>query len=180
MTTTEGGRRFPDRDVGTLAQSRRARNLRRIGLALLALLVAAALAGQLGPRERTTVVRTDDGLAVEATHPTVVRPGMEIDVVLAVTAPGGPDAVTVEIDQDVFERAGIELAVPEPDRQEARAGRVRMTFAVADGEEDVTLLLTGRLPTRADMGPITVGIDVGRSDDPAAVAPLGFRMWVLP
>src|SRR5690606_29548877 len=155
----------PEQPYGTIVPERPGEVVRRRG-------------HHRGGDDRDQELRSaDDGLAVEATHPTVVRPGMEIDVVLAVTAPGGPDAVTVEIDQDVFERAGMELAVPEPDRQEARAGRVRMTFAVADGEEDVTLLLTGRLPTRAGMGSIPVGIDVGRSDDPAAVAPLGFRMW---
>jgi hypothetical protein len=180
VTTSRGQARFPDRDVGTLEQSRRARDLRRIGLVVLLAVVVAALAGFLGPRERTTSARTDTGLAVEVRHPTVVRPGMEVDVTLAVGVPGGAEELVVEVDHELFERIGIELAVPAPDTEEALDGRVRMRFPVADGTEDVTLLLSGRLPTRAQKGPVTVSMRVARGDDDGDSVPLEFRTWVLP
>lgn len=180
MSTTSKRPRFPDRDVGTLEQSRRARNLRRVGLVVLLAVVVAALTGQLGPRERTTTARMDTGLAVEVTHPTIVRPGMEIDIDLAIRVPGGAEEVMVDLDRELFDRLGIESTAPTATAEAALDDRVRMRFAVADGAEELGVLLLGRLPTRAQKGPVTVSLRVSRDDDPDDVAPVEFRTWVLP
>ena len=178
MSTGQAGGKLPDDDIGTLAQTRRARNLRRLGLALLVAVVVLALTGFLGPRERTTSARLDTGLGVSVTHPTIVRPGMEIDVLLEVEVPGVAEEVTVVVDQDLFERAGIELAVPEPLEQSALDGRVRMVFDLGDTDRP-TLLLTGRIPTQAPVGRVRTRIHVSAGDEDTA-APVELTMWVLP
>ena len=69
---------------------RRARNQRRIGLAVLVLFVLAGAAGTFGTRTGESSA-SGGGYTVTVTHPAVSRPGHAIRYEVEVTKPGGFD-----------------------------------------------------------------------------------------
>jgi hypothetical protein len=69
---------------------RRARNQRRVGLALLVLFVAAGALGTFGTRTGTKMASAA-GYTVTVTHPAISRPGHAIRYEVEVKRPGGFD-----------------------------------------------------------------------------------------
>ena len=169
----------PLSDVPTLAgvagvdRARRARAWRRVGVTLLALVVAVACLGWLGPREATA--SDPDGLTV--TYPQVTRSGSDSAVTIeGKDLPEGAPVV-VEVPQALFDRLGLESIVPAPTTEGATADTVRLTFETPQSD-DFAAELSGRLSTRSDLGPFSYEIRL--TTEGAAPRTVSVRTWVLP
>ena len=145
----------------------------------MAVLVAAGLSGFLGPSERTSS-RTGPAGTLEATHPSLTRPGL--DSALEVTLrpevePAEPFRLVVP--SDVFATLGLELVQPEPTEESVDGANVVLHFdpaaAGADGELVVTM--SGRMPTKQPPGRHGWQVE-WRTDDGSLRTPM--TTWVLP
>lgn len=169
----------PEMQVPTLEgvagprEARGARRWRRLGLALLAVVVAMSCLGWLGPRESTV---TDETGRLTVTYPQLARSGAESGLMVEVedVEPGTP--VVIEVPVAVIDRLGLEGMTPEPLVQTSAGDAVRLRFA-APPEGDFSVQFAGRLPTRADLGPLSFDVRVTSGADELTV---DTRTWVLP
>ena len=123
-----------DLDHG-VAAVRRARNLRRAGIAALAALIGAGVLGAFDPGE-AAVSEAGGGFELEAEFPDRARGGLDSPLTISVTRPGGFDGpITLAVSRDwldLFDQSGIE---PEPDASTADGGRVIWEFESPPGGE---------------------------------------------
>lgn len=156
-------------------EARRSRNFRRVGVFVLLVIVVAACLGWLGPRDTSTRVSAA-GVTLDATHPAVARSGVDSAIELAVGREGaGP--IRVEVPAALVDGLGLVTFVPAPSAEAVRGDTYVLTYEdLAPG--DVTLRLTGRMPTRATIGRFTHTLRVlAGSPEPLEVT---MRTWVLP
>ena len=181
----------PTSEVPTLAGvagvegARRARTWRRVGIVALALVVAVACLGWLGPREATA----SDPAGFTVTYPQVTRSGADSAVTIEGEDLVGGAPVVVEVPQALFDRLGLESIVPAPTTEAATADTVRLTFEAPRSDAfaaelaepdpaDRAAELAGRLSTRSDLGPFTYEIRL--TTEGAAPRTVSVRTWVLP
>ncbi len=111
-----------------------ARRLRRIGLAVLTLFVAAGVLNLLGVRT-ATVSAAGDGYRLSVEYATVTRPGLASFWVVEVRHAGGFDTpVTLATDAAYFDRFDFNQFYPEPASTSARGGFVLLTFDAIEGD----------------------------------------------
>lgn len=154
-------------------EARRARRWRRVGVGLLALVVAVACLGWLGPRESTV---TDDTGRLSVTYPQLARSGAESGLTIDVAPVDRATTVVVEVPLSVFDRLGLDLTTPDPVVQTSVGDTVRLRFD-APQDDTFSVHLGGRLPTRADLGPFSYDLRVLIGGDELSV---DARTWVLP
>lgn len=159
-----------------VARARRARAWRRLGTGLLAVVVLAGLGGLYGPRETTQDQSGEWGRAA-ATHPRTVRAGTDLDLAVEVEPAAAGAPWTLSIDLAWVERLGIDTVTPEPTRQSTDGSTWRLVFAEDPGD---AVLLTGRVPTHARIGPVSTRAAVHTGDTAAEVAAFTLHTWVLP
>jgi hypothetical protein len=158
-------------------QARRARNIRRIGLAGMAIVVAAALAGLLGPRESTTVVTSAD-TRLTVHHTQVTRPGIAAPFEVVVHRVGGFERpIELAISSDLFDRLDFQSWYPSPSAETADDDMVVYEFDPPDGET-FELALDARAQPK--QGPSTRRYSVVLLDDGVPELTARFRMWVMP
>jgi hypothetical protein len=98
----------------SLAQVRRSRLLRRVGLAFIALIVLAGGVGLLGIRTRT-VTATDGGYSITLQYPWTDRSNEPINWVLAVRKVGGFSGPgSIRITQSYLDLLNMNGIEPEP------------------------------------------------------------------
>lgn len=101
---------------------------RRIVVALLAGVVLLGAANVLGVRSGTAT-RSADGWTVTVTHATVARAGLDVPLIIEVTAPDGFDQpVELALDRRYFEIFESQRFFPEPDSESADADTWYATF----------------------------------------------------
>ncbi len=155
--------------------ARRARNWRRAGVALMAIVVLVACLGWLGPRETTSTDRAG-GMAMTVTHPQISRSGVDSAIDIAVERDdSGP--VVLEMDAAAFEDLGLETIVPTPASETVRGDTLVLRWAGVPAG-DVTLRLLGRMSTRSTIGRVSTPIRVSAGD--ASPLEVTVRTWVLP
>lgn len=129
------------------AQVKRARDLRRVGLVLLALFVLAGLLGLLGTRTVQTS-GSGGGYDVRVTHPSISRSGHAVKLEVQVRRAGGfePDEPVrlrlLSAYFDLFDENGL---TPAPDTQTSDARYTYDEFAAPPGE-----MLTVSVDTRVE------------------------------
>lgn len=160
------------------AAARRGRNLRRIGIVALCLLVVAALAGALGPRAATTTA-SGGGYELTVRHGQITRPGLPIPLEITVERPGGFDgAVTLAVSRDLLDRLDFNNWSPNPDGEAPGPDRVEYEFTPPSGDVLHVLLdartAPGQLP---GLGRYAVTV---LDPDGGVVAEAAFRLAVLP
>jgi hypothetical protein len=95
-------------------QVRRARDVRRAGLAILVLVIALGLSSVLGARSATTA-STARGYTLAVTHAVVTRPGLATPFRIDVGHAGGfADPVTIAVSRQMFERFDFQNFYPNP------------------------------------------------------------------
>lgn len=156
-------------------RARRARAWRRVGVALLALVVLVACLGWLGPRD-TSASADGPGPALELQHPLVTRAGQDAAVVVTVDSPAPGASVVLELEPAMLERLGLELMSPEPSAQTGDADRVRLTFD-APPSGPLVVSFSGRTPTEARAGRFSYSVRAPGAD---GVTEVDARTWVLP
>jgi hypothetical protein len=125
--------RAGDLDIDVdMAFQRRAWLVQRVAWAVMALLVAAALGGLLGPGPLTRATAGEPG-ALEAEYQRLTRyedaEVLTLRLAPAVTAPG---VVRVSVNREYLDHARVESVMPAPERTEAAEGRVVFAFRVAE------------------------------------------------
>ncbi|SDS08238.1 hypothetical protein SAMN04515669_0291 [Jiangella sp. DSM 45060] len=157
--------------------SRRGRNLRRVGIVALCALVAAALAGLLGPRAAVTSV-AGGGYELTVRHAQITRPSIPQPLEITVRHDGGfGGPVTLSISKDLLDRADFNDWYPNPDGETAGPDHVVYEFAPPDGDV-LHVLLDAR--TAPGQLPNSRRHTVAVLDQGVVVAEAEFRMTVLP
>ena len=158
--------------VADVDEARRARTWRRVGVTLLAVIVAAACVGLLGPREGTAT----DGDRLTVTYPQVTRSGSDSGLTVEATGVAPDQPVVVELPHEVFERLGLETQTPAATAEASGGTTVRLTFE-APGTDELTVELAGRLGTRSTLGTFTYDVTVTSGGEELTASA---RTWVLP
>ncbi|RIQ20323.1 hypothetical protein [Jiangella rhizosphaerae] len=159
------------------AASRRGRNLRRVGIVLMCLLVLAALTGLLGPRAAVTSA-AGGGYELTVRHAQVTRPSIPMPLEITVRRDGGFDGpVTLSIGKDLLDRADFNDWYPNPDGETSGPDRLEYEFAPPAGEVLHVMLdartAPGQLPSSQRYAVAVVDQDV-------VMVETDFRMTVLP
>lgn len=101
---------------------------RRVAVALLTVVVLLGAANVLGVRSGTAV-RSSDGWTVAVTHASVARAGLDVPLVIEVTAPDGFDQpIELALDRRYFEIFESQRFFPEPDAESADVDTWYVTF----------------------------------------------------
>jgi hypothetical protein len=159
-----------------LAQSRRARALRRVFMALLAVFMLLGATGMLGVRSRTVSAR-GGGYELTVTYGQVSRPGLATPFGFEVRRPGGFDGpVTVSSDTaylSMFDENGFD---PQPTSVTATAEVIIWEFEPPPGD-----VLSVSFDAR-----IEPGVQWGKSgqtsvmEDGRPVATARYHTWIMP
>jgi hypothetical protein len=174
---------MPQPPVATLVDARdeaavrRARNVRRVGLGILVLIVVAGLSGLLGVRSGT-VTSSGGGYTMRVTYPQVTRAGVAVPFHVRVRRPGGFDGpLTLAISQDLLERFDFQNFYPNPAAETASGGTVHYEFDPPPGDV-FELDLDAR--TAPDQNGSTTVYRTAVLDAGEPVASVSFRVWVVP
>jgi hypothetical protein len=156
---------------------RRARNLRRVGIVALLVLVATGSVGILGPRT-ADVAAEGGGYRMVVHHSQVTRSGLATPLRIEVTRDGGfDDPVTLAFDKDLFDRLDFQNFYPNPAEETAAPHRVVYEFDPPGG---AVLSVTLDARTGPTQPPSAHRYWVAVLDDGREVAQVRFRMVVLP
>ncbi len=104
----------PD-DALTDGDARKSRNLRRIWIAVLVVIVALGLTGVLGQRT-STVTASKHGYRLIVTYPSVVRPGVDVRMNVIVENPNGfGKSLNIAFDRHWFDIFDLNSFRPDED-----------------------------------------------------------------
>jgi hypothetical protein len=179
--TTRGdrpGSTLPPPNEKALAGEALFRRAVTIGMALF---LAVAAFGLLGPLERTASVAAAPG-QIEVSYPGITRPGLDSEITLTLRPSNPTDSYRVRIPQEVLAALGVETISPEPSSQVAEGDSVVYVFDAARHER-VSLTWSGRVPTKQAPARLRwsvawLGHDPGA--DPAEATEATLTTWVLP
>jgi hypothetical protein len=172
----------PDHGIATLQEprgtggARRERRWRRIGLVVMALVVAAALSGVLGSRGGTAVV-SEGPVTMTVEYAQITRPGVEAELQIHLRHDDGfTGPVTIAIDRDLFGRLDFNSWYPTAASETSNSSVVIYEFDPPAGQE-----FTVRLDAHAQstQWPSADTYTVALMDEEHDVE-AEFRMWVLP
>lgn len=111
----------------------RHRALRRLGLAVLGVLVGAGALNLLGMRAGDAEA-SQDGVSLSVTYAVVTRSGLETPWSVTVRSPGGfPGPVTISTSAEYFTRFDFNQWYPEPSSTALSGDRLVMTFERPEG-----------------------------------------------
>lgn len=154
----------------------RTKVLRRLGTALLCLLLLAAALGFLGVKT-ATAVQEGGGYRIEVTYGKIVRPGLAVPWQLEISKPGGFDGpITVAVNSSYFEMFDENGFSPDPSSSTSTADQEIWEFDPPDGE---TLLVS--LDARIEPG-VQWG-KVGKASvlvEGVPAVTVSFKTWVVP
>jgi hypothetical protein len=160
------------------AHIRRARGIRRVGLVVLSLFVAAGAGGLLGTRTGTTTVR-GDGYEMTVTYPRISRPGHAVKVQVEVRRDGGfgGEPVQLRYATDYLEMFDENAFTPQPNAETAGPGYTEDEFLPPRGEVFVMTVDTRVEPARqrGEDGYVSL---VGEDGQPTLTAE--FSTWIWP
>jgi hypothetical protein len=163
-------------DAPPQARLRRARFLRRITLAALAIFLILGLAGVWGVRTTTTTV-TDGGYEVTVTYAKVSRPGLATPWAVDVRRPGGFDGpVTVAASSgylEMFDENGLD---PDASKSTQDKQFVIWEFEPPDGD---TLVISFDARIEPAVQWARDGV-VQVREDGRPVVEVPFKTWVMP
>lgn len=158
---------------------KRARDLRRVGLVLLAAFVLAGAVGLLGTRT-VQAQGSGGGYDVVVTHPSISRSGHAVKVELEVRRPGGFDPsqpVRVRLLSSYFDLFDENGLTPAPETQTSDDRYTYDEFAPPPGDVLVVSVDTRVEPARnvGERGEVAVLDERGQ-----VLVAVGFRTWLAP
>lgn len=164
-------------EVVSPAQVRRARNLRRVGLTLLALFVLAGATGLLGTRTGETTVQGNE-YEISVLYPRISRPGHAVKLRIEVRREGGfgESPVRLRYSTDYFQLFDENAFTPAPDTETAEPGFTITEFEPPPGDVFVITVDTRVEPARqrGEDGSVSVLDDAGT---PVLTARFATRIW---
>jgi len=146
------------------SEIRRARNLRRVGMAILVLFVLTGALGFFGTRT-ATATGAGGGYVVEVTYPKVSRPGHAVKYQVQVTRRGGfAGPIHMRFSSDYFDMFDENSFTPDPDSTTATAAYDIYAFEPPPGDSFVVASDTRVEPARqrGEKGEVSVLDDSGR------------------
>lgn len=149
---------------------------RIVGVVVMLLIVVAALAGILGPRDATGTAQDQRG-ALEVTHSHLTRPGLDTAIVVRIDPVTTDGPITVLVDAAALSTLGIITVQPAPSAEKTRDGMVEYEFTPA-GEPPYEVRIAGRLPTKAQ--PARFDWQVAWAPTDGEPITVDARTWVLP
>jgi hypothetical protein len=160
-----------------LERLRRSRTLRRIGLAVLTVIVVAGAVGVFGIRTRTVTARSG-GYTMSLQYPATDRADQPVHWVLTLVHPGGfTGPVDVAVTQSYLDLLDVNAIQPEPTGSRTDGGFVVWTFAPPAGAT-LRVLLDANIQLNAHLGAAAV---VSLLDDQGnSVVSVRYRTWVAP
>ena len=109
-------------------EARRFRNLRRVGVAFLALLVALGATGVLGQKSRSVSAR-GGGYTLTVLYPSVVRPGVDVRLEIEVTNPRGfGNSLSIGLAHHYFDIFDLNSVRPDPDSSSSNGSTLVYTW----------------------------------------------------
>jgi hypothetical protein len=109
-------------------EARRFRNVRRVGIALLVLVVALGATGLLGQKTKT-VTATDGGYTLRMVYPSVVRPGVDVRFEIEVSNPHGfGDSLSIALDRHYFDIFDLNSLRPDADSSSSNGSMLVYTW----------------------------------------------------
>jgi hypothetical protein len=155
----------------------RARRYRRIGLAVLGVVVVAGLFNLLGVR-REVVSDSADGYRLVVEYTRVTRPGLASTWKVEVSREGGFDGpVTLSTNSDYFDRFDFNQFYPEPASTASRGDVVLLTFEGIEGERLVVRFDGRATPTYVfDLARASTGLEI----DGREIARVDYTTVVMP
>lgn len=155
---------------------RRARLLRRIGLAVVALVVLAGAIGLFGVRTRT-VTASGGGYTMTLEYPATDRSDQPAHLVVSVQRAGGfSRPVQIGITQSYLDLLDLNAIEPEPSASKNVGGFVVWTFDPPAGDV-LRVLLDANIQLDAHFG---AGAQVAVFDHGAHAVQVNYRTWVAP
>ncbi len=150
---------------------------RRIGFGVLALIVAAGLAGLLGDRMGTVAIDAPGGHHVQVEYAETSRPGQDVPFQIEVSKDGGLDPeVTLAISAEYLLLYEAQGWYPEPSEQTRDADWLYLTFTT-DGARSLVIDFDGYIqPDVARGGDGQVALVV----DGMPTAPVSFHTTLFP
>ena len=143
--------------------------IQRIGWAIMALIILAALAGLFGrgPLSHASARSADAALVVR--YERFIRNQAEATLDLSVSSPAAGGEISVWLDSAYLDQVNLRQAVPEPRSTRLDPGRVVLTFRVTPSDAPSHIALRFRVE---HIGPLTarIGLDRGARDDDAEAA----------
>lgn len=163
-------------DVTTADEGRAPVWGRRVGVALLVVIVALGATGSFGVRSRS-VHATTGGYTLQVTYPQVARAGLDVPFRTTVHHSGGFDAeLTIAISSDYFRMFETQGFYPDADSVTNDGQFVYLTFSRPDSE-DFVLEYDAYIQPAAQLGKsATVQVIVGHT----VVVESHLRTWLLP
>jgi hypothetical protein len=155
----------------------RARRYRRIGLAVLGIVVLAGALNLLGVR-RDVVTEEGGGYRLSVRYTQVTRPGLASTWEVEVTREGGFDGpITLTTNADYFDRFDFNQLYPEPTSTTSREDVLLWTFEGIEGERFVVRFDGRTTPTfSVDLADATTGLEI----DGREVASVDYTTVVMP
>jgi len=151
---------------------RRAAVAQRVGWVLLALVLAMALAGLLGPGPLSWSAHSSADGRVTLEYDRFVRnTGSTMVQITARSAPGDPGRARVWISPDYLSSMQIQQVVPDPDSWTSTTGGVVLAFPMDEAESQVNV--------QVQLYPQRIGLIRGAVGD-AAGEPIEFWQFVYP
>lgn len=165
----------PDR-AASLADSRRHRTARRLGLALLVAVLLLGAANLLGVRP-ASVTASGGGFELTVTYAAVSRPGLSTPWAVRVRRPGGFDGpVTIATTGEYFHLFDENGLDPDPDAATATPDLLVWEFDPPDGEV-LTVDFDARLEPASHLGR---SAETSILVDGAPVVSVAYRTVVMP
>jgi hypothetical protein len=116
------------KDALSEREARRFRNLRRVGIAFLALLVALGATGVLGQKSRS-LSASGRGYTLTVLYPSVVRPGDDVRFEIEVSNPRGfGDSLSIGLAHHYFDIFDLNSLRPDPDSSSSNGSTLVYTW----------------------------------------------------
>lgn len=157
----------------------RARRVRRLGVLVLVIPVALAVAGVFGGAPTGTTRAIGDGAVLEVAYPRATRSSVATPLTITVTRPGGfgTSPVMLEIDTALMDRLDFQNWYPNPSDETAGDTRVAYEFDPPDGDV-LEVHLDAR--TGPNQGFSRSRYRIAVVDGDRVLAESSFRMYVWP
>jgi hypothetical protein len=150
---------------------------RRVFLALLALVVAAGLAGLLGVRD-ATAQSSEDGWSLRLQYAATARPGLDVPFVVTVRHAGGlGDQVTLTLTGEYFDIYETQGFHPQPSDESRDGDTLYLTFEAPPQGDTMTVTYDAYIQPAAQRG---AGATVGVWDEGHQVAAVHIDTRLLP
>lgn len=177
-TLGEPGSDWTLHDVQEAHGHERKRLARRVGIALLTVIVLLGASGLLGVFSRTVRAQAA-GWTLVVEYPWIARAGLGVPWTVTVTAPptGFPDQVTVAVTSDWLDLFVSDGWSPQPTDETTDAEFDYLTLATPAAADTMTLGFGAYVRPSAQLGS---GAEVRLIVDGAPLATVHYDTWLLP